>query len=159
MDFLITTWQQGGAKGALLFTFQARVYKRSVCHLRQPSGNNQLVPGTSLRRLQFCSILHTLHLPPLSTSSKPYHPTKMAPSNGLIVFLIVLGCLASVALLAAVLNPFRPEESLLRRNIPPEQAAYKPSSSSRHQRSQKNGKPFICGLSHCRQKWAHVFLF
>ncbi|KAL3454110.1 hypothetical protein BJX65DRAFT_301900 [Aspergillus insuetus] len=48
----------------------------------------------------------------------------MALSHGLIVFLILLGCLASVALLAAVLKPFRPEESLLRRNIPPEQAAY-----------------------------------
>ncbi|KAJ0422026.1 hypothetical protein BJY00DRAFT_311429 [Aspergillus carlsbadensis] len=48
----------------------------------------------------------------------------MALSHGLIVFLILLGCLASVALLAAVLKPFRPEESLLRRNIPPEQAVY-----------------------------------
>jgi hypothetical protein len=48
----------------------------------------------------------------------------MALSHGLIVFLILLGCLVSVALLAAVLKPFRPEESLLRRNIPPEQAAY-----------------------------------
>ncbi|KAL3490049.1 hypothetical protein BJX62DRAFT_238503 [Aspergillus germanicus] len=48
----------------------------------------------------------------------------MALSHGLIVFLILLGCLASVALLAAVLKPFRPEESLVRRNTPPEQAAY-----------------------------------
>ncbi|KAL2860128.1 hypothetical protein BJX68DRAFT_224326 [Aspergillus pseudodeflectus] len=48
----------------------------------------------------------------------------MALSHGLIVFLIVLGCLASVALLAAVLKPFSQEENLLRRNIPPEQAAY-----------------------------------
>jgi hypothetical protein len=48
----------------------------------------------------------------------------MALSHGLIVFLILLGCLASVALLAAVLKPFSQEENVLRRNIPPEQAAY-----------------------------------
>ncbi|KAL2782560.1 hypothetical protein BJX66DRAFT_320401 [Aspergillus keveii] len=29
-----------------------------------------------------------------------------------------------------------------------------PSSYSRHQRSHRNEKPFVCGLSHCRQKFA-----
>ncbi|KAL3461671.1 hypothetical protein BJX64DRAFT_289080 [Aspergillus heterothallicus] len=48
----------------------------------------------------------------------------MGLSNGLIIFLILIGCLASVAILAAVLRPFQREETVLMRSFPPEQAAY-----------------------------------
>jgi hypothetical protein len=119
MGSSITTWQHGCAMvpDALLFS----LYKTSgTARPQSPSSSKQNYSTWSAPAAD-STLLQNLILPP---SPNPVHKAIMALSHGLIVFLILLGCLASVALLAAVLKPFSEEESLVRRNIPPEQAAY-----------------------------------